>query len=470
MYLDQLDDIRSIPHTKNFERNCALAQASIMKNIIQGKRIVLSETNIITSFPVLKMLEDDYFIKLFEENIINVAVCEKSLKRLQTNDFKEVIIDKLQQGLGDDKREPFYFPAIDVFDKDKLYSDNAIKNREEPRKIAIDIFRNNGLTHSDYPGTQSEYFEALRNFAIVLSKVSNPINCNKVCRSGISSKSLSQYLKEYITRANKYEEYSKREYVIFIDNMLNILADSDKKERRAIYYQYIDKNEFEFSDSAEKAKTIINRYYNKVVYSSILNKSPNNGYEFTYDKGILDSLDIKMLRDNAEIGNNMFEINYSFCKKSKEISVITWKDIYKLRKDTSIDNNFISALENQLKNNTTNKFENMQLRLQMCYSNMAMSFGDLFNQQREVLCALTPILVGSSILTGSDVTKELSEICFDALSFFFDNSNLLENINYSSKIEKTIDEYKLLEIKKKYIIKRLTKEALDKELKGEQKI
>ena len=205
MYLDQLDDIRSIPHTKNFERNCALAQASIMKNIIQGKRITLSETNIITSFPVLKMLEDDYFIKLFEENIINVAVWEKSLKRLQTDDFKEVIIDKLQQGLGDDEREPFYFPAIDIFDKDKLYSDNSIKNREEPRKIAIDIFRNNGLTHLDYPKTQKEYFEALRNFAIVLSKVSNPINRNKTCRSGISSKPLSQYLKEYINRANRPE-------------------------------------------------------------------------------------------------------------------------------------------------------------------------------------------------------------------------------------------------------------------------
>lgn len=203
MYLDELDTVRFDVRNKDYESNYVFAQAAMMKNIIQGQTITLSQTQLFDSGIILKLLkQENAFVKLFEDGIINVSVFHKDLKRLHTDNFKDVVIDKLSQGIDGDDRQPFYFSGIDALNNKKLYSDNKEKNISELRKIAIHILRSD-KTSVDYPLEHKEYFEGLMNFAEVINTISEPIT-KKGLKTSPTSFTLSDLVEKHLQKVIEY--------------------------------------------------------------------------------------------------------------------------------------------------------------------------------------------------------------------------------------------------------------------------
>lgn len=384
MYLDELDTVRFDVRNKDYENNYVFAQAAMMKNIIQGQKITLSQTQLFDSGIILKLLEQSAFVKFFEKDIINVSVFHKDLERLHTNNFRDVVIDKLSQGIDGDDRPPFYFSSIDALSHQKLYSDNEQKNIEIPRKIAIQILSSEGKAAVDYPLEQKEYFESLMNFADVINAISEPIT-RKNLKTLPTDFTLSDLIAKHLQTAKEYEEYSERDYIQLLQKLFKKLQENNQANARGAYYTWLDNPDYCEPAQAEKLKSIINVYYNLVVAQSV-SQATDNLRELTFKNKTLDEIDRNILSD--------------VCSKKAKYKISD--DIkYTIVEEDTTDSSKIddSKIANNIKNNiltwdrlyTSLPQMPTYTEVKQLYDNFLITVEAPYHKHHSVICKTVPI-------------------------------------------------------------------------------
>ena len=121
----------------------------------------------------------------------------------------------------------------------------------------------------------------------------------------------------------------------------------------------------------------------------------------------------------------------------------------------------------QLENNSCNGFRIQEYKLKNQIFNTAISFYDFFNNKKDVLFYVIPCVISETLdYLGYD--GNISDCFFDWMSLYTNNEELMNYIKYCLDDKKITNKNKLLEVQKKFVIKGLTKDAINKELKGEQ--
>ena len=336
LYLDQLDTVKFESSKNNLEDNYVFAQASMMKNILQGEQIVLSQTQIFDSGFILKLLENSSFVNLFEKNVINVAIFHKDYETLKTKDLRKIVLSKLRKGINGNKEDPFYFSGIDCLSNKKIYSDSKKENMEVPRKMAIEIIESEGKsTISDFPKEHRQYFESLKNFAEIINKISPSIEKQNLLTHNKQNISLSSLIEEHLDYAKKrrHDDYWRRTYIQHLRALHKKLLLEEKSDKRSNYYSILD-NDFCDIDDVVKIKAIVDFYYNFIVGRSMSTKD-SALQELTFDGETLDVVDEEILFKTCIIHGNYrirSKVRYSKLEDAICTDVITWDNLIRLKK------------------------------------------------------------------------------------------------------------------------------------------
>lgn len=440
MYLDQLDTVRFNVENQNIDNNCLLAETAIMKNIIEGNTITLSQSQLFDSGIILKLLENSAFINLFEKHIINVALFHKDLEQPDVKSFKDIVISKLKQGIDDDKPY-FYFSGIDSLSNEKIYSDNSKQNKDIPRKMAIEILQTNGKSITDYPYQHKDYFENLKNFADVINLISEPITKCDI-RTTPTKNCLSDLINGHLEKSNKKSEYYERNYIQTLELVFNKVLSEKRENMRSAYYSWVDDNDICEKEVAEKIKCIVDFYYNFIVGESVAQDN-DELRELTFNNKILDNID----------KNILFEVCKE-CGKYRILSEIEYSEIdYALTEELEADiqDNIITW---DIINNLPNLPRNTHTR--KVYDNFVINLSTPYQKQKKhsVLCKTVPAVITgvTAIAQGEFNPYEIFNIYSFVSGITTASDKLLENILAESKVNEAKARQIIYKIKERALL------------------
>lgn len=466
MYLAELDTVRFEPHRNDIDNNYLFAEAAMMKNIIQGYSITLSQTQLFDSGIILKLYQNNkYFAKLFENGVIKVALFDKN------RSVKQIVLERLKMGLTGNVSpgDFFLFSGIDAFDKDELYSANPIKNRREPRRIAIAILEGrekdafsliNGL-----PETPKQYFKELIAFGETINNMDNPINKYALHTSPVKLH-LSEFVLSHLESTTENKTYAEAEHIKKLQEIYNLSKNNIKinLDKRSTYYDYANNRNFCDEECGEKIKSIVDWYYNLIVGQSVLWKS-DGIRELTIEPQIADTYDEEIINQNCLGYNIIKNVKYeAYDPAPLDNKVITWKRIYELREMIKQEKDIDKMLNKQLKAFGYNSLSYDRTIAESLLGNIVIDIRDICNNHKSILCKSFPIgTVALGILSASTNISELTNL-YDISAYFYENKDIFSTLSKEIVFRQPITEYKRDEFKYKNEVLRLTKEAI--QMKG----
>lgn len=308
MFLDLLDTINSSEsyHEKELcQKNALQAESMLYYLLLTGQTPTLSQTQVMDSTIIHAILSNkqskEHFLKMIQTGNMKVSLYTGNGSRSLQDYFKK----SLMYGIDND---------TDLFDFSTMpfLIEYDLKTRRTLNKNIIDSIEHNSYNFKT-DGVSQEHIEYIGHIIDNIQEIDRAIK-GEYLVSNIFKKNIDNLFQIQCKEIIKDKNIDSK----FINLCNNMTNKDDYKNRRSIYYNYIERIKGDYSiETVEKMKQIVNNCYNEAVASLV----DDNGYSLNFSNKFTD------LAQPIEQNGNLIKKEIIEIKESNSQKYLTWETL-----------------------------------------------------------------------------------------------------------------------------------------------
>lgn len=306
MFLDLLDTIKTSENHKTpgeCKMNAAIGESMLYYLMLSGEKPILNQTQLMDSSIIHNILRDEknkkHFLKIIKNGNIKLSLYTGNGARSLQDYFKKSLT------YGIDNETDFFDFSIMPFLKE--YDLNVRRNLN--KNIISAIEDNSYNFKSD--GVKAEHSDYIADIVDGIQDIDKTIR-GEYLVGNTYKKNIDDLFKKQCMGIINDENINSE----FLEHCQRMLGKTDYKNRRSIYYKYIENMKSDYSnESTEKIRQIVDNCYNEAS-ASLIN---NNGYSLNFSSNFID------LIKPVQINGNVEEKKIIQFKSSDDDKYLTWE-------------------------------------------------------------------------------------------------------------------------------------------------